>query len=64
VAKFAPNIRGIGLPNFLWYQVVNMLYHTEQDVQDDLSCTFSIDGLCSLKKSCDNYAVWDYVFKI
>lgn len=28
-AKITPNIRGIGMPSFLWYQIVNLLYHTE-----------------------------------
>lgn len=29
-AIFEPNMRGFGLPTFIWYQMVNLIYRSEQ----------------------------------
>ena len=61
-AKIVPNFKGLGLPTYYWYQVVNFLYHTPVT---GWNCTASNGGTCVLPGSCSNYAsLWQYSFKI
>jgi len=47
-ALIAPNMKGVGIPSFLWYQLVNLLYRTSANIIEDLTCTTGVDGICSL----------------
>lgn len=31
-ALIAPNMKGVGIPSFLWYQLVNLLYRTSDTI--------------------------------
>ena len=61
----APNFKGLGLPSQYWYQLVNLLYHSSAGIANDLTCQSRNGGVCTLSKSCANYAsLWDYSLKI
>lgn len=38
-AIIAANIRGLGLPKFLWFQMVNLLQQADATAQADMTCT-------------------------
>lgn len=64
-AIVAPNFKGIGLPTYLWYQVVNLLYHTSASALSEITCDAVNGGMCTLAGSCSSYAsIWAYSFKI
>lgn len=64
-AIVAPNFRGIGLPTYLWKQVVNLLYHTSASALTEITCDATNGGICVLQGSCSSYAsIWTYSFKI
>ena len=64
-AMIAPNFKGLGLPSQYWYQLVNLLYHSSAGIANDLTCQSRNGGVCSLSKSCANYAsLWDYSLNI
>jgi len=61
----APNFQGLGLPQYLWFQVINLLMNIEGFSSDELSCNPSVGELCTFTQACDAYSIlWDYSFKI
>jgi hypothetical protein len=66
-AVIATNFVGIGLPEYLWYQVTNLLYKVDTAVAADLICDPNMGGACLLIKTCDQYPnLWSagWSFKI
>ena len=61
-ALIAANYRGLGLPYYLWYSVINMLV---QGGITDMTCVENEISGCSLPEPCDFYNIWHgSVFKI
>ena len=64
-AMIVANARGLGLNDYLWKQMVNLLHYTDATVQSDIQCSSSLDGLCHLSQSCATYTnLWAYSFKL
>lgn len=63
----ATNFMGMGLPDYLWYQVTNLLFKVDQSISDDLTCEAGNGGKCKLAQSCGNYTnLWSagWSFKV
>lgn len=63
----APNFVGMGLPDYLWYQMTNLLYKVSQTIADDLICEAAPGGICKLSQQCSTYTnLWsqNWGFKI
>lgn len=55
----ATNYVGIGLPYYLWFQVTNLLYKVDSAFNHDLTCDYSVGGMCKLAQPCATYTnVW------
>lgn len=55
----ATNYVGIGLPYYLWFQVTNLLYKVDSAFNNDLTCDYSVGGMCKLAQPCATYTnVW------
>jgi hypothetical protein len=65
-AVIAPNYQGIGLPAYLWYQVINQFYNVDPNVSNDLLCNPAVGALCALRQTCSTYTsnLWNYSFKV
>jgi hypothetical protein len=66
-AQVATNFIGMGLPDYLWYQMVNLLYKVDADVSDNLFCDNNNGGKCKLIKPCSEFPnLWTsgWTFKI
>lgn len=59
-AVIATNFVGLGLPNYLWYQLTNLLYKVDESFNTDLTCDFSDGGMCKLANPCSSYTnLWN-----
>lgn len=66
-ALIATNFKGMGLPSYLWYQMVNLLYKVDSTVASELFCDDNNGGKCRLINSCANYSnLWSsgWSFKV
>jgi len=54
-AQIATNFKGMGLPSYLWYQMVNLLYKVDATVASELFCDDNNGGRCKLTKPCASY---------
>ena len=62
--QFATDFVGLGLPQALWGQLVNLLL-TIPEISSDLNCYPSNGGVCYLSNPCTAYTtLYDYTFKI
>lgn len=63
----ATDFIGMGLPDYLWYQLTNLLYKVDSAIAADLTCDDSVGGKCKLASACSTYTnLWDagWSFKI
>lgn len=52
----------MGLPNYLWNQMVNLIDKTDES---SFNCTANDNRICYLESSCDQFTdFWSYSFKI
>jgi hypothetical protein len=59
-AIVATNFAGLGLPYYLWFQVTNLLYKVDATFNEDLTCDYSVGGMCKLAQPCSSYTnVWN-----
>lgn len=65
-ALIASNFRGLGLPYYLWYSVINKIISIDPTFESDLSCSEGPISGCSLPNDCAFYDFWNsgYAFKI
>lgn len=66
-ALIATNFKGMGLPSYLWYQMVNLLYKVDSTIASELFCDDNNGGKCRLINSCANYSnLWSsgWSFKV
>jgi hypothetical protein len=66
-AIIATNFVGLGLPDYLWYQVVNLFYKIDSTFNTELTCDASAGGACKLANACETYTnLWTagYSFNI
>jgi hypothetical protein len=66
-AIIATNFKGLGLPYYLWFQVTNLLYKVDASFDSDLTCDYSVGGMCKLANPCSSYtnlwsAGWSFNF--
>lgn len=45
----------MGLPDFLWFQLTNLLFKVDATMNADLSCEAVRGGRCHLKNACSTY---------
>jgi len=65
--KAATNFLGLGLPDYLWKQMVNLLYKVDNTISSELTCLAENGGYCVLSNPCDSYTnLWssDWSFKV
>ena len=63
----ASDFVGVGLPDYLWFQLTNLLYKVDQAVADDLVCEAAVGGTCRLSQTCATYTnLWtqNWSFKV
>jgi hypothetical protein len=61
------NFVGLGLPYYLWFQVTNLLYKVDATINNELTCDYSVGGMCKLSQPCATYtnlwqAGWTFNF--
>ena len=54
-AIIATNFVGLGLPAYLWYQTVNLLYKHDLGFDSNIICDNSVGGICKLQGSCSSF---------
>jgi len=58
-ALLATNFVGLGMPEYLWLQLTNLLYKVDSSFDTELTCLQEQGGMCHLAKSCSTYTgVW------
>jgi len=65
--QVATNFLGLGLPDYLWKQMVNLLYKVDDTISSELTCLAENGGYCVLSNPCDSYTnLWssDWSFKV
>ena len=45
-AVITPGFKGLGLPSYLWSQLVNLLYKVDATIATELQCEAAIGGVC------------------
>ena len=65
-ALIATNFRGLGLPYYLWYSVINKIIQLDSTFAQDLVCSEGPISGCTLPNPCVFYEFWNagYAFKI
>lgn len=48
-AIITPGFKGIGLPSYLWSQLVNLFYKVDATIAAELQCEQAIGGVCRLQ---------------
>jgi hypothetical protein len=55
----AANFVGLGVPEYLWLQLTNLLYKVDSSFDSELSCIQEQGGMCHLASPCATYTgVW------
>lgn len=54
-AIIATDFMGLGLPDYLWYQLTNLLYKVDSNIASELHCTDESGGKCKLDHACATY---------
>lgn len=54
-AMIATDFIGLGLPDYLWYQLVNLFYKIDATFDTEMNCDDSIGGACRLTAECSTY---------
>jgi hypothetical protein len=58
-ALIAPNFAGLGVPEYLWLQLTNLLYKVDSLFDKELTCIQEQGGMCHLASPCSTYTkVW------
>jgi len=58
-AVLASNFVGLGMPEYLWLQLTNLLYKVDSSFDSQLTCLQEQGGMCHLKNACSTYTgVW------
>ena len=55
-AQIATNFRGLGLPEYLWLQFVDLFYKVDANMNSELVCYQEVDGKCHLPNNCAAYS--------
>jgi len=54
-ALVALDFIGLGLPDYLWWQVVNMMRQANSVFAEDMTCDAQVGGICYLNELCNYY---------
>ena len=54
-AIITPGFKGLGLPSYLWSQLVNLFYKVDATIATELQCEAAIGGVCRFQQPCSNY---------